>query len=337
MKLCIFGAGAVGSHLAARLIRGGGADVSLVARGAHLAAMQASGLTLQSIDETFTVAVPVATDDPDSLPPQDVIIVGLKSHSLPAIAPALGRLLAPDGVALFCLNGIPWWWNHGLPGDAGPLPLIDPDGGLWRTVGAARALGAVIYSPNEIIAPGVIDNASRNNSFILGEPDGTHSPRLKSLIALFENAGIRALPSSDIRRDIWVKLLRNASNGPLAALTRLIGSERDAYPELNAVGQVIIDELVAIAGSQGHDIAAEVTAKRPTTPALAAARPSMLQDVLLGRPMEVESQLGQPALFGAEAGLTSPTLTTVLALLRGLNHSLVIHPTSAAGAASRTA
>lgn len=322
-KLCVFGAGAVGSHLAAQVIRSGGADVSLVARGAHLAALRDKGLTFRGVADSFTVPVATATDDPDSLPPQDLVIVGLKSHSLPAVAPALGRLIAPDGVALFCLNGIPWWWNHGQPGDTGPLPLIDPDGGLWRAIGPERALGVVVQSPNEIVAPGVVENASSSNHFSLGEPDGSASPRLGACLALLRSAGIDAVRSPDIRRDIWIKLLRNASNGPLAALTRLIGAERSAFPELDAVGQAIIAELVAIAGALGHDIRAEAVARDrgPLTPALAAARPSMLQDLLQGRPMEVESQLGQPALFGDEAGVPAPTLKTVLALLRGLDHA----------------
>ncbi|MBS7699054.1 2-dehydropantoate 2-reductase [Chelatococcus sp. YT9] len=327
-RLCIFGAGAVGSHLAAKLIRSGNADVSLVARGAHLAALRDNGLTLRGVGKSFTVPVATATDDPDSLPPQDVVVVGLKSHSLPPVAAQLGRLIAPDGVALFCLNGIPWWWNHGLPGKAGPLPLIDPDGVLWKEVGAKRALGVIVQSPNEIVAPGVVENASDSNHFLLGEPDCNTSPRLDASLALLQSAGIDAMRSPNIRRDVWAKLLRNASNGPLAALTRLVGAERNAFPELGAVGQAIITELVAIAGAQGYDMGTEVgteaaeRGKGPRAQALAAVRPSMLQDLLQGRPMEVESQLGQPALFADEVGVAAPTLKTVLALLRGLNHAI---------------
>ncbi|MBX3539233.1 MAG: 2-dehydropantoate 2-reductase [Chelatococcus sp.] len=323
-RLCIFGAGAVGSHLAAKLIRSGKVDVSLVARGAHLSALRGNGLTLRGVEESFTVPVAMATDDPNSLPPQDVVIVGLKSHSLPPVAAQLGRLIAPDGVALFCLNGIPWWWNHGLPGKAGPLPLIDPDGVLWKEIGAERALGVIVQSPNEIVAPGVVENASNSNHFLLGEPDRSPSPRLDASLALLQSAGIDAIHSPDIRRDVWAKLLRNASNGPLAALTRLVGAERNAFPELDAVGQAIITELVAIAGAQGYDIGTEAAekGKGPRAQALAAVRPSMLQDLMQGRPMEVESQLGQPALFADEVGVAAPTLKTVLALLRGLNHAI---------------
>ncbi|CAH1660862.1 2-dehydropantoate 2-reductase [Hyphomicrobiales bacterium] len=325
-RLCVFGAGAVGSHLAAKLLRSGRADVSLVARGAHLAALRDNGLTLRGVEESFTVPVSTATDDPGSLPPQDIVIVGLKSHSLPPAAAALGRLIAPDGVALFCLNGIPWWWNYGMPGKAGPLPLIDPDGVLWKEVGAERAIGVIVQSPNEIVAPGIVENASNSNHFLLGEPDGSASPRLEGSLALLQSAGIDAIRSRDIRRDVWAKLLRNASNGPLAALTRLVGAERSAFPELDAVGQAIMAELVAIADTQGYDISAEAAERGqgPRAQALAAARPSMLQDLLQGRPMEVESQLGQPALFADEVGVAAPTLKIVLALLRGLNHAMIV-------------
>src|SRR6476661_5011818 len=167
MKVCVFGAGAVGSNIAAHLLRAGTAEVALVARGRHLEAMRQRGLTLKSASETFTVDAPLATDDPGSLAPQDLVLVTLKTVSLTPCAPAIARLLAPGGAALFLANGIPWWWRYGRDAEPATLPLLDPEGALWRDVRPDRSLGGVIYSPNEIAEPGVVVNRARSR-FVLG-------------------------------------------------------------------------------------------------------------------------------------------------------------------------
>ena len=153
MKVCIFGAGALGSHIAARISAANTAEVSVVARGAQLEAIRKQGLLLKSGGKEIRGKPTTATDDPASLPPQDIAVVTLKAHALPALAPTLERLLAPDGCAVFMLNGIPWWWRQGRPGTEGALPLLDPDGALWEKL-RKKALGCVVYSPNELEAPG---------------------------------------------------------------------------------------------------------------------------------------------------------------------------------------
>ncbi|CAO3428589.1 ketopantoate reductase family protein [Azospirillum endophyticum] len=322
-RICIFGAGAVGSHVAARLLRAGVPDVSVVARGPHLAAMRERGLTFRSSREDFHVAVPAATDDPSTLPPQDVVVVTLKAPALPAVAGALARLLAPDGVAVFLLNGIPWWWNHGLREGGGPLPLLDPDAALWRNVGPARALGGVVMSPNEIVEPGVVVHGARNR-FIIGEPDGGDSPRARGLVELFTAAGMPALLSTDIRTDIWLKLLLNAPGNPLAALTRLSAKDRAVDPELAELGQRIAGEVADTAGALGYDLPQYADADDSMTWAATRSetRPSMLQDVLLGRATEVECLLGQVQAFARERSVPTPVIDIVLPILRGLDRSL---------------
>ncbi|PWC74192.1 2-dehydropantoate 2-reductase [Azospirillum sp. TSH64] len=327
-RICIFGAGAVGSHVAARLLRAGVPNVSVIARGPHLAAMRERGLTFRSDREEFRVAVPVATDDPSTLPPQDVVVVTLKAPALPAAAGALARLLAPEGVAVFLLNGIPWWWNHGLREgglreSGGPLPLLDPDAALWRNVGPARTLGGVVMSPNEIVEPGVVVHGAHNR-FIIGEPDGGDSPRARGLVELFTAAGMPALLSTDIRTDIWLKLLVNAPGNPLAALTRLSAKDRAADPELADLGRRIAGEVADTARALGYDLTQHADAD--DTMGWAATRsetrPSMLQDVLHGRATEVECLLGQVQAYARERSVPTPVIDIVLPILRGLDRSL---------------
>ncbi|PGH58628.1 2-dehydropantoate 2-reductase [Azospirillum palustre] len=331
-RICIFGAGAVGSHVAARLLHAGIPGVAVVARGPHLAAMREHGLTFRSNREEFRVALPVATDDPSTLPPQDIVVVTLKAPALPAAAGALARLLASDGVAVFLLNGIPWWWNYGLREGGlreggGPLPLLDPDAALWRQVGPERALGGVVMSPNEIVEPGVVIHGAHSR-FTIGEPDGGDSPRARGLVELFTGAGMPALLSTDIRTDIWRKLLVNAPGNPLAALTRLSAKDRAADPELAELGRRIADEVTDTARALGYDLTqhgdADDTMADSTVWAATRSetRPSMLQDVLLGRSTEVECLLGQVQAFARERSVPTPVIDIVLPILRGLDRSL---------------
>ena len=322
MTICIYGAGAVGSHLAAKLLRAG-QTVAVVARGAHLAAMRDSGLTFRGTEETFTVPVPVATDDPASLPPQDFVVVTLKTVAHPEHAGRIAALLSPGGTAAFLCNGIPWWWTAGRP-DAAPMPLLDPDAALWREVGPERTVAGVIYSPNELVAPGVVVHSARHR-LVFGAPlPGSHD-RAVALAGLMGQAGMGAEVAPDIRREVWRKLLLNAPGNPLCALTRLTAGQRFADPDLVELGIRIVAEVVAVAAADGCDLQAEVdlNALRATPAARwGTGRPSMLQDVLAGRPMEVESILGQTAAFARRLGIATPTIDVVLPLLRGLDRAV---------------
>lgn len=330
MKVCVFGAGAVGGHLAARLAshaagQTDGPEISVVARGAHLAAIREGGIRLRNnAGESWHARIAQATDKPESLPAQDVVLVALKAVSLPAQAEAIGRLLAPGGVAVFLNNGIPWWWNHGAQGLAGagqPLPLLDPDAALWREVGPGRALGAVVYSPNEVEAPGAIFHRNReHNRFIVGTPRAAGEPQRQQLarvVELLRDAGLAAEASEDLCCEIWLKLLVNAAGNPVSALTCLSTGDRAADPELSQLSRGIAAEIAAIANALGWPIAASVVEAAAGVGKAQSLRPSMLQDVLLGRPMEVEALLGQPQRFAREAGVATPIIDVLLPLLRG--------------------
>jgi 2-dehydropantoate 2-reductase len=235
----------------------------------------------------------------------------------------LDRLLAPGGIAVFLNNGIPWWWRAGHA-DAAPLPLLDPTGDLWRLVRPERTVGGVIYSPNEIVEPGVVAHTARNQ-FRLGTVDGRPAGDAQRVADLFQRAGMEAAVVPDIRREVWLKLLLNAPGNPICALTRLSAGARAADPDLAELGVTIVLEVLAVARAEGWDLEGDVDLeefRRPPGPGRGAGRPSMLQDVLAGRPTEVESILGQVQVFAREHGVPVPAIDVVLPLMRGLDRAV---------------
>jgi 2-dehydropantoate 2-reductase len=323
MNICIFGAGAVGSHVAARLAAAKADTISVVARGAHLKAIQERGITLRHYGGEELIGRPVvATDDPSSLPPQDLVVVALKATGLPGVAPALERLLAPGGWAVFLLNGIPWWWPQGLPGNRGPLPLLDPEGALWNKL-RQRTLGCVVNSPNDLIEPGVVVHVGRRR-FTFGEPDGSISERVNRTAEAFRHGGMEAAVSTDLRREIWNKLLLNASGNTLSALTHLSPVDLGADPDLHRLMAGLMRETLDVAAALGwdlrHEVDVELLASRKDR--IPGVRLSMMQDVAHRRPLEVEAILGQTQAFAREAGVAVPTIDVILPLLRGLDRSL---------------
>jgi 2-dehydropantoate 2-reductase len=323
MKVCVFGAGAVGGHLGARLAAKKLADVSVVARGAQLEAIRSRGLTLKSGGEEIHGMPACVTDDPASLPPQDFVLVAMKAYTLPALADTLARLVAPTGAVVFFLNGIPWWWRQGGRGTQAHLPLLDPEATLWSKL-REKALGCVVYSPNDIVSPGVILHRG-GNRYVMGEPNGSASERVRAIVDLFSSSGLPAEVSPDLRAEIWRKLTSNASSNPLSALTRLSIAEIGADDGLRSLSIAIKNETLAVAAAMGWDLRSELEAERPArrpAPAGSTPRPSMMQDVLLGRRLEVDSHLGQTQAFAREVGVPVPHIDIVLAMLRGLDRGL---------------
>ena len=323
MKVCVFGAGALGGHLAAQLIAAKNCELSLVARGAHLAAIRERGITLKVGGREVGGKAAAATDNPATLPPQDIVFVALKAQTLPAAAAAIGKLIKPDGCAVFLVNGIPWWFNHALPGNKGTLPLLDPDGALWREVRPERSVGSVAYSPNEVIAPGVIVNSNQNR-WVFGEPDLSSSARLKTVVDLVRATGIDTEPSPDIRRELFRKLANNASNNTLCSLTRLDSAGVAGNDGLVKISMGIISETLAVAAKLGCDMRAEINVEQVATRARGkpGAKPSTLQDVLAGKSLEIDALLGQTHAFAREHGIATPVIDVCLPLLRGLDAGL---------------
>lgn len=321
MKICVYGAGAIGGHMAARLIAKGGHAVSVVARGAHLDAIRSGGLWLESGGERLGGRPAAATDDPASLPRQDIVVVTLKANATPQAAAALDRLAGPDGTIVFYANGIPWWWNAGTSA-SGPLPLLDPEGELWRIVGPDRVLGGVVYSGNELLEPGVIRHRG-SNRWPLGEPSGAMTDRVRRVAGVLADAGLGATAIPDIRHEVLRKLAMNICGNPISALTRLPTWTNHGETGIVAVARAIMLEMFAVCRALGFDLAAEIDPDELLKPeGRVSGRSSMLQDAELGRPMEAEAILGQMQAFGRDHAVATPTIDTVVALLRSLDLSI---------------
>ena len=316
MKICVYGAGAIGGHLAARLHKAG-ADVSVVARGAHLAAIQARGLAVHAVDGQHHAPVR-ASADPADLGQQDAIFVTVKAPALPAVAASIKPLLGSDTPVAFVMNGIPWWYFDHLPGphQGTPLPRIDPDNVLRRALGPGRAIGGVVYSASAVTAPGFVEVEQPKSRVILGEPDGTLSDRVLTLSGLITKGGISGEASPAIRTEIWNKLLSNLAGGTLAVLTG--SAPKGIYPVEPAAEQAalrMMQEAAAIAQAHGADPTTD-HAKRIGGQRSMDHKPSILQDLELGRPMEIDGMFDAPLVLAHLAGVPAPTLELLVALCK---------------------
>lgn len=312
MRICVFGAGAVGGYLAAYLSRGG-ADVSVVARGAHLAAIRENGLTVESSEITVTARLN-ASDDPAELGEQDAVIVTVKSPALPAVAATIAPLLDHDTPVAFVMNGIPWWYFH--PQEARRISRLDPDDGLWRVVTPRRAIGGVFWPACSVPAPGVVRLlAGAGRGTVFGEPDGTATPRIEALAAAFRAAGLPVTIAPNIRELIWQKLAFNLSAGPLCVLTQSPVRATHVEPALIECSRRMVAEAEAIAASMGYrlDIDMEHVVAANTQ---LAHRPSILQDLEAGRPMEIDALYTVPLEMARMTGIATPTLDLLVALIK---------------------
>ncbi len=314
-KICIYGAGAIGGYLAAKLAATD-AQVSLVARGPHLQAMRDTGLTLIEGGERQNFAV-TAAEDPAELGPQDTVIVTLKAHSVPAIVQPLQHLLGPQTAVVFAVNGMPWWYFHGLDGpfEGHHLESVDPGGTIWDGIGPERAIGCVVYPAAEIAEPGVILHRS-GDRFSLGEPDGARSDRVSALSARLIDAGLKAPVRPKIRDEIWIKLWGNASFNPVSALTGGTLVEIANDPATRAVIHRIMAEVQEVGEALGARFSVGIDKRIAGAAAVGEHKTSMLQDLELGRPMEIDALVGAVQELGVLVGKPTPTLDAVLGLVK---------------------
>jgi 2-dehydropantoate 2-reductase len=315
MKICIYGAGAIGGHLAVRLHRAGAA-VSVIARGAHLDAIRANGLSVHAIDGEHHASV-LASGEPAELDTQDAVFVTVKAPALPTVAASIAPLLGPDTPVAFVMNGIPWWYFNHLrgPHQGKSLPRIDPNDALRRALGPNRAIGGVVYSASAVTAPGVIHVEQPKSRVILGEPDGTLSDRVLTLSKLITKGGISGEATPAIRTEIWNKLISNLAGGTLAVLTG--SAPRGIYVEPAAENAALrmMNEATAIAQALG----AEPTtnhAQRIGSQRSMDHKPSILQDLELGRPMEIDGMFDAPLALAHLSGVEVPTLELMVALCK---------------------
>ncbi len=316
MKICIFGAGAIGGYMVVKLAQAG-ADVSLVARGPHLAAMKANGLTLIEEDGTRSTVEVTASDDPAALGPQDYVIVTLKAHSVPPVVDKMQPLIGAQTTIVSGVNGVPWWYFHKLGGpfEGTRLASVDPGDAQWNGFGPDRVLGCVVYPAAEVEEPGVIKHIE-GNRFSLGEPDGSKSERATRLSEALTKAGLKAPVRPRLRDEIWVKLWGNLSFNPISALTHATLDVLCTDPGTRAVARGMMVEAQEIAEKLGVKFPIDVDRRIDGGAAVGAHRTSMLQDLDAGRPMEIDALVASVQELGRLTETPTPTIDTVLALVR---------------------
>jgi 2-dehydropantoate 2-reductase len=314
MRIAVVGAGAVGGYLAAELARAGH-EVGVVARGENLKAIQANGLILETAGERFQAAVR-ASDNPEDLGPQDLVIVTAKTPALPDLFQRLGPLLLSETPVLNAMNGVFWWYGHGFaPGGVTPdTRRLDPEGRL-AALPLERCIGMVIYSANTMIAPGIVRNGSESNRFILGAADPAAGRDVDAIARSLGDARFATIAATDIRREMWNKLLRNIASASVAVLTHATIAQIADDPDLAEIARAIHREAAAVAEAHGFPGFAEEadTLYRPGT--RLSHKPSMLQDLEAGRPMEIDTMLAIVHDFARQAGIATPKLDTLLPLV----------------------
>jgi 2-dehydropantoate 2-reductase len=315
MKVAIFGAGAIGGMMGVKLAQAG-ADVTFIARGPHLAAMQANGVIMRSGGETIQVR-PRCVGTAAEAGRQDYVVVTLKAHSLPAAAADIALMMDENSALITAVNGVPYWYFHGLPGpyEGRIVQSVDPGGILSATLPPACAIGCVVYPAAEVTAPGIIEHGY-GDRFSLGEPDGSRSPRIEAISQLLISAGLKAPIRPKIRDEIWVKLWGNLCFNPLSALTGATLDILTGQPDLRAVCRSMMLEGQAVAEALGAKIAISVDKRIDGAAEVGVHKTSMLQDLERGRPMEIDALLGAVVELGHLTGLAMPACELVLALVR---------------------
>ena len=327
MKIAIYGAGAIGAHLGAMLARTEH-EVSLIARGPHLKAMQENGLTFRSADETFTVH-PKATDNPANLGPQDYVIVTLKAHQSGGVVDLMQPLLGPETAVVTCMNGVPWWYFYGLGGEheGKTLETVDPGKKQWLGLGPERAIGCIVYPAPEIVEPGVCQHIE-GNTYSLGEPTGERSERAKALSQALIAGGLRAPVRTAIRDEIWVKLWGNLCFNPISALTHATIEDIGTDPGVREIVVRMMLEGQAVGEALGAKFKVSLDKRIAGAVAVGAHKTSMLQDLERGRPMEIDALVTAVAELGDIVGIDTPTLDAVLALTQLRARTAGLYPAS---------
>src|SRR5688572_3848487 len=318
MRVCIFGAGAVGGHIAAKLAARGH-DVSVVARGAHLEAMREKGLTLVHGEDTIRGRVRAA-DSAAALGPQDFVFVTLKANLLGTFAEQAAALLRDDTGVVFAQNGIPWWYAIGLSSSRPrppALPKLDPGGKLHRVLDESQVIGGVVYSANEVREAGVIvNNVPGNNMLVVGYADDRQDERIAALRTALTQADLYSPPTQDIRQSVWGKLVPNLSTAALCTLAGATVKEVRSSPALAEVARRLAGEALAIARAHGVDPDGAPQRRGGGQSAGAIShKPSLLQDYERGRPMEIDALLVAALEFARAASVAAPALETVVPLL----------------------
>ena len=320
MRLAIFGAGAIGGFLGARLARAG-VDVVLIARGPHLKAMQESGLRVIDREGDWTVRVD-ATDDFAAMRDAHAVFVTVKAHSLPPVAERLAANLGDETAVISAQNGIPWWYFQRYGGELEGIHLetVDPGGLVARAIDPRRVIGCIVYPSTSLVSPGVVRHVE-GERFSLGELDGSQSPRCVELSQALVSAGLKAPVQTKIRSELWLKLLGNAVFNPLSALTRATLGDIAASPLVAEVVRASMEEVDAVARRLGIEIQLSIDQRIKGAARVGDHKTSMLQDLEAGRPMEIDALTGSVVELGDRLGIPVPHLRTLYSSVKLLESS----------------
>ncbi|MCS0497654.1 2-dehydropantoate 2-reductase [Ancylobacter mangrovi] len=315
MKVCIYGAGAIGGYVGVQLKRAG-VDVSLIARGAHLEAMRSNGLKLLIDDEERVEHIP-CSDNPADFGPQDYVIVALKAHQVPGVVDLMQPLLGNDTAVVTAVNGVPYWYyyKHGDQLEGKTLESIDPGAKQWNGLRPERAIGCIVYPATEVIEPGVIKHVY-GDKFPLGEPSGEITDRVNKLSEAFTAGGMRAPVMPNIRDELWLKLWGNLCFNPISALTHATLDVIASDPGTRAVAKAMMLEAQEIAVQSGVNFRVGVERRIDGAGAVGAHKTSMLQDLERSRAMEIDPLVTVVQEMGRLAGIPTPTIDVVLSLVR---------------------
>ena len=313
MRVCIVGAGAIGGYVAAKLALAG-AHVSVIIRGANLAAVNASGLTLVEAGQEQVVREIVATNKLAEVGPHDIVILAMKAHQVTPIANQLEPLLGPETTIVTMQNGIPWWYfqKHGGEFDGRRIDSVDPGGVIAAHLDIARVIGCVVYPACEMVAPGVIHHIE-GNRFPVGEIDGTETPRVTAIAELFKKAGLKSPVLTNIRSEIWLKLWGNLTFNPISALTQATLVDICQFPSSRALAASMMTEAQAIANKLGIEFRVSLEKRIAGAEGVGKHKTSMLQDVEAGRALEIDALVGSVIELGRLTQTPTPHIDAVYA------------------------
>jgi len=316
LKVCVVGAGAIGGFLGTRLAASGAANVAALARGTTLAALRDHGWRLEENGAVTTAPVTLASDDPRDLGPQDVLIVAVKAPALPALAPTLKPLIRSHTLLLPAINGVPWWFSHGVAAlGAAPLQSVDPDGVISATLPAAQVIGCVVHASAATRAPGLTVHRM-GERLIVGEPHGGESERVRTLARLLRQARFEVDCSARIRYDIWYKLWGNMTMNPFSALTGATMDRVLADDLLRAFSTAAMGEAALVGKRISCEVSESPAERHAVTGKLGAFKTSMLQDVESGRPLELDALVGVVREMGQRVGVATPMIDALFGLTR---------------------
>ncbi len=322
MKICVVGAGAIGGMMAAKLAHSGHA-LSVIARGAHLEAIRNNGLKYIEKGEELVITDITATADMEEITGQDVVLLGVKAHQIAPIADKLSGMLAPDGVIVTLQNGIPWWYFQKLPGayQDSIVRTVDPDGAIAAAIDPDRIIGCIAYPAATIDEPGVIRHIE-GNRYPVGELDGSESERVQAICNAFVEAGFKSFVLPDIRSEIWLKLWGNLSFNPISALTHSTLVDICQFPQTRALAAQMMTEAQQVAEKLGASFRVSLDRRIEGAEGVGKHKTSMLQDLEVGKALEIDGMLGVVIELGEQTGIATPAMNTVFALVSLLNKTV---------------